>query len=67
MKNEEKKSKYLDIVIMHVFGKKKSKSGNIRPVVPNLGGAPEFTAGAREQIYFEVGLGDKTITIIIVI
>ncbi len=28
-----------------------------RPVVPNLGG--EFTAGAREQIYFEVGLGDK--------
>ncbi len=30
-------------------------------------GAQEFTAGAREQIYFEVGLGDKTITIIIVI
>ncbi len=28
-------------------------------------GAPEFTAGAREQIYFEVGLGDKTLTIII--
>ncbi len=28
-------------------------------------GAPEITAGAREQIYFEVGLGDKTITIII--
>ncbi len=28
---------------------------------------PEFTAGAWEQIYFEVGLGDKTITIIIVI
>ncbi len=26
---------------------------------------PEFTGGAREQIYFEVGLGDKTITIII--
>ncbi len=30
-------------------------------------GAPEFTAGKREQIHFEVGLGDKTINIIIVI
>ncbi len=31
------------------------------------GGGAEFTAGVREQIYFEVGLGDKTMTIIIVI
>ncbi len=28
-------------------------------------GAPEFTAGVREQIYFEVGLGDKMVSIII--
>ncbi len=31
------------------------------------GWGAEFTVGAREQIYFEVGLGDKTMTKIIVI
>ncbi len=29
-------------------------------------GAPKYTAGAQGQIYFEVGLSDKTMTIIIV-
>ncbi len=32
---------------------------------PTWGPRTEFTAGAREKIYVEVGLGDETITIII--
>ncbi len=48
-----------------------NRPGNIqysRSVVPNLGAAhPEFTARAWKQMYFEVGLGNKTKTTIIVI
>ncbi len=47
---------------MHIY----RQNAFSKAVVPNLG-APKFTAGVREQIYFEVGLGDKTITLIIVI